>query len=119
MVDGARSEIDTSEPSLLKRCNRRVDHARKILDPIKLAHRSCDECCLNSRAQAFFIDRPAKTTCQPYSGLLKRHDLEAVATAPGGPKSAIPHRKSPVANQSRTMRNCHNYSFLLEWSRRQ
>ena len=84
-------EIDACAPCLVKRVRGCTSHAWQRLDAFELAHRRCWQNRLNRRAQTFFVNRPGETACKPHSRLLKRHDLEAVATVARRFKPSFPH----------------------------
>jgi hypothetical protein len=60
MVGRASGKIDARAPGFVKRVDRRVDHARKRLDALQLAHRRSGQSRLDSRTQAVVVDGPAK-----------------------------------------------------------
>ncbi|WP_318035162.1 hypothetical protein [Rhizobium ruizarguesonis] len=120
MIGGSCGQIDAGAPSLMQRVRSRADHTRQHLDTFQLPHRGGGKHGLDSRAQAFFIDRPDESTREPYRRLLEGHDLEAMAIAAGGRKTGLPHREATMNDKSGSTRGCHRHSplpdyFLLRW----
>jgi hypothetical protein len=98
MLVGARGEIDTGLPDLVKGVCGCTDEAGQKLYSLKLAQIDIRKHALDRTAQRFRIDRLSEAASEAGSHLLNCDDMGAVALVARGVETELTRRQTAVHN---------------------